>query len=134
MSYLLDSDVVADWLRGRSSTVELIARLSDEGLAISSITYGEIYEGVYFGRDPGKAESAFRDFLRFVDVVPLSRPAMRLFARIRGDLRRRGQLVSDLDILIAATAIERDLTLITRNIRHYERIQGLRLLRPDGDE
>lgn len=52
---------------------------------------------------------------------------MERFARIRSDLRARGQLIPDLDLAIAATALEHDLTLLTRNARHFSRIPNLRL-------
>ena len=52
---------------------------------------------------------------------------MKRFARIRGRLRATGQTIGDTDILIAATAIEHDLTLVTRNRRHYDRIPDLTL-------
>ena len=44
--------------------------------------------------------------------------------------RRQGQLIPDLDLLIAATALHHDLTLLTRNIRHFNRIPELRLYQP----
>jgi predicted nucleic acid-binding protein len=91
------------------------------------VTYGEIYEGIYYGRDPAGTERVFRQFLRAVDVLRLTRPIMRRFARVRGDLRRRGQLIGDPDVLIAATALHHDLTLVTGNRAHFRRISELRL-------
>ena len=55
---------------------------------------------------------------------------MEQFARIRARLRRQGQLIPDLDLLIAATAVTHGLTLVTRNRRHFERIPELALYRP----
>jgi len=52
---------------------------------------------------------------------------MRHFARVRSLLRRQGNLIPDLDLLIAATALEHELVLLTRNRRHFERISQLRL-------
>jgi len=52
---------------------------------------------------------------------------VRRFARIRGELRKAGRAIGDFDILIAASAIRHDLVLITRNIRHYERIPELKI-------
>lgn len=66
-------------------------------------------------------------FLSEVSLLPLDRAIMRRFARIRGDLRRRGQIIGDPDILIAATAIEHDLILVTRNVRDFQRIPDLKL-------
>jgi len=129
MTYLVDSDYVVDWLTGRPEVVVLLAALPRKGLAISLITYGEIYEGIYRGRDPQSSERRFREFLRFVNVLPLSRMIMRRFARLRGDLRRTGELIGDADTLIAATALHHQLTLVTRNQRHFARIPALELYR-----
>ena|SRR6266536_3912577 len=125
MSYLLDTDAVADWLNSRPKAVRLLPTLEPEGLAISLITYGEVYDGIYYGRDPRSAEQAFRRFLRGVSVLPLTRTIRRRFARLRGQLRRQGLTVQDPDLLIAATAFTHDLTLVTRNIHHFGRIPGL---------
>jgi tRNA(fMet)-specific endonuclease VapC len=127
VSYLIDSDRVADALAGRSDARRLLASLSRDGLALSVMTYGEIYEGIYFARDPRAAEAGFRLFLRGVDVLPLGRTILRRFARIRGDLRRQGLLLGDPDLLIAATAIHHGLTLVTRNRQHFQRVPGLAL-------
>ena len=52
MSYLVDSDWVADYLKGRSGAVSLLDGLFCDGIAISIITFGEVYEGIYYGSDP----------------------------------------------------------------------------------
>jgi tRNA(fMet)-specific endonuclease VapC len=131
MTYLVDTDWVAEYLKGREPAVRTIPRLSADGLAISIITYGEIYEGIYYGRDPETHERGFRLFLRSVEVLPLNRSVMKRFARVRGELRRTGQIIGDPDILIGATALERNLTLLTHNRRHFERIPGLTLYREE---
>lgn len=82
MTCLVDSDWVADFLAGRREAVDLLSTLRPEGLAISLITYGEIYEGIYFSRDPEKSEAVFLQFLRGVRVIPLARRIMQRFARI----------------------------------------------------
>ncbi|MDP2897802.1 MAG: type II toxin-antitoxin system VapC family toxin [bacterium] len=127
MSYLNDSDWVADWLAGKPQAVRLITNLSEENVAISLITFGEIYEGIYYGRDPREAEVGFKKFLREVEVLPLNRAIMRDFARIRGELRRSGQLIGDPDLLIAATALHHNLTLVTRNVKDFQRTPKLKL-------
>lgn len=125
MTYLIDTDRVADYLNGRREAVDLLLTLAGEGITISLITYGEMYEGIYFGTDPRASEAGFRAFLRLADVLPLNRRIMQRFARIRGDLRRQGRIISDPDILIAATALHYDLTLVTRNVAHFQRVPGL---------
>lgn len=51
MNYLIDSDWVAEYLKGRVEARRLLQALMPDGLTISIITYGEIYEGIYYSRD-----------------------------------------------------------------------------------
>jgi tRNA(fMet)-specific endonuclease VapC len=127
VKYLVDSDWVADYLKGRVPAVSLLKRLAFEGLAISILTFGEIYEGILFGENRPAHEFSFRNFLRGADILPLNRSVMRRFAEIRGNLRKTGQRIGDIDLLIAATALTYALTLSTRNVRHFQRISDLDL-------
>lgn len=59
MSYLLDSDWVVDWLRGRVPALSLVQELASDALAISVITYGEAFEGIYYGQSRTEIERTF---------------------------------------------------------------------------
>jgi tRNA(fMet)-specific endonuclease VapC len=89
VTYLVDTDRVASFLNGLPAVTELLTDLAPLGLSISLITYGEIYDGIYGGRDPADAEPAFRQFLRVVDVLPLNRSVMRRFALKRSSEPQR---------------------------------------------
>jgi tRNA(fMet)-specific endonuclease VapC len=127
MTYLADTDVVADYLNGQQAAITLLNGLLSAGLAISLVIYGEIYDGIYGGSNPQAAEQAFRQFLRSVRVIPLNRAIMREFARIRGPLRSQGMRIGDNDVMIAATAIYHNLHVVTRNRRHFGRVPGLKI-------
>jgi tRNA(fMet)-specific endonuclease VapC len=88
MSYLVDTDRIVDYLKGRQEATDLFESLLVDGLAISIVTYAELYEGIYYGANPQPAEHGLRLLLRTVDVLPLNRSIMRRFAMIRGHLRR----------------------------------------------
>lgn len=134
MIYLIDSDWVADYLKGRHHAVALLTGLTIQGAAISVITFGEIYEGIYFGIDAERHECEFMRFLSEFEILFLDRDVMKRFAGIRRNLRRSGQMISDTDLLIAATALHYDLTLVSRNRRHFERIPNLKLLSEPMDQ
>lgn len=68
-------------------------------------------------------------YLLFYELIGVDRGIIEHFAEIRAFLRRRGELISDFDILQAATAFDRDLTVLTVNLRHFERIPDLRIYR-----
>jgi tRNA(fMet)-specific endonuclease VapC len=127
MSYLVDSDWLIDALAGIPTATEPLAQLSDDGMAISIVTLGEVLEGAYLFPDPAAQLTRFRQFLADFPVVTLTEPIMERFARQRATLRQRGMLIPDFDLLIAATALHHDLTLLTRNARHFGRIPDLQL-------
>lgn len=127
MKYLIDTDWIVDFLKGRKDTVKILRSLADEGLCVSLISYGEVYEGIYYGNDPQRHERTFQNFLHGVEVLPLNEAIMRRFAKVRGQLRSRGLLIGDPDILIAATALHYNLILMSNNKRHFNRIDDLKL-------
>jgi predicted nucleic acid-binding protein len=102
----------------------MLKRLAPEGIAVSLITAGELYEGV-FGGD-GRLDTV-RRFLRVFPALNLNDAIMERFAEIRAGLRRRGTLIPDFDLLVGATALHHQLILLTGNLRHMRRIPGLQI-------
>ncbi len=127
MTYLVDTDYVADYLKGRSHVLPLFKRLVPEGIGISIITFAEVYEGIYYGQQRSHYEKSWRVFLQTTPVLGISRSIAKCYASIRGDLARKGQLIDQPDLFIAATAIEHNLTLVTRNLKDFDRIPDLKL-------
>jgi tRNA(fMet)-specific endonuclease VapC len=128
--YLADTDYLIDARGGISAALGSLQQMSDQGVAVSIVSLGEIFEGAYGFPDPARLLTGFRQFLATYPVLPLIDPIMEVFAATRARLRRTGQLIPDLDLLIAATAIHHDLALVTRNRRHFDRIPGLNLHQP----
>src|SRR5207248_9984205 len=108
-------------------TLERLQRLHAEDVAISLVTIGEIYEGAYLFTNPDQYLTIFRQFLRSFPVLTLNDPILEQFAAIRSRLRRRGEIISDFDILLGATALHHDLMVLTYNVRHLKRIPHLKL-------
>ncbi len=91
--YLVDTEIAASYLNGRPDAVALLRNLLSSGIAISVISFGEVFEGIYFGRNPAQHAAVFRRFLHGVRVLDVDWRVARRFARIRGELRRSGQLI-----------------------------------------
>jgi predicted nucleic acid-binding protein len=132
VAYLLDSNLVIPYLADDPGTAPLVERLVPEGIAISIITYMEVYQGTLRSPDPERAEEQFERFLAVVPTLPLSPAIARRCARLREELKGRGRRVRDraLDLIIAATTLEHELRLVTRNLADYEDIPDLALLVP----
>ena len=132
MPYLVDSDVLIDLLAEHPDTLELLTRLAPEGLAMSLITYLEVYEGTLRTPQPQEAQARLRTLLTEIPVLPLSLSLAERSAHLRDRLRRAGKRVRSraFDVLVAATALEHNLTVVTRNTEDYEDIPELKLQTP----
>lgn len=129
MSYLLDTDWVINALAGKREAASVIERLAPRRLAISLVSVAEIYEGAFNSPNPQAHFHSFRVFLRPFRKLVITDPIAERFAEVRALLRRRGQLIPDFDILLAATALDHDLTVLTFNRRHFQRVPDLRVYR-----
>jgi predicted nucleic acid-binding protein len=129
MAYLIDTDIVLDHLAAVSTATELLDMLADSALSISIITYMEAYQGVLRSTHRQEAQEQFEAFVAVVSTLPLSEEVARRCAELREMLRVQGGRVRAraLDLIIAATALENNLILVTRNTRDYADIPGLRL-------
>ena len=95
---------------------------------MSVISLAELYEGVYYSRDPARGEDILQQFLApDLAILGIDEETCKRFGRERGRLRAAGLMIGDFDLLIAATALQYDLTLLTNNRQHFERVEGLRL-------
>lgn len=128
MRYLVDTDWVINYLHGIDRTVRRLNELSSEGVGVSVITLAELYEGVFHSTDPEGNDRALQEFLEDVEVIGVDDGVCRAFARERGRLRSAGALIDDFDLLIGSTAICYDLTLLTNNRRHFERMRDLHIV------
>jgi tRNA(fMet)-specific endonuclease VapC len=130
MAYLLDSDWVINALAGRRRAVSPLERLSSLHIGVSVITLAEVYQQAFESTNPDAYLATFRGFIAPFRVIPVTEPIAVRFAEIRALLTRRGELISDFDMLIGATALHYNLTVLTFNLRHFSRIPDLNLYQP----
>ena len=127
MPYLLDTDWAIQSLN-RVEPVRLrLQELRPLGVAISAVSVAELYDGVFGSYDPTQDEAALLAFLGEHEVLPVDIEISRIFGRERQRLRSLGFIIGDMDLLIGATAIRHDLIVLTSNVRHFERIDGVEI-------
>ena len=116
-------------MKGHQQTVEILTWLYNEGLCISVITFAEVYEGIYrFVKEKrNKLEESFQDFLSGVQILNIDENIVKIFAEQRSILRKENKLIDNFDLLIGSTAIYYNLELLTNNVKHFERINNLKL-------
>ena len=123
--YLLDTCILIDVFGGRRGYQERIGKTGFSRFGTATICVAELYVGAF-----KKQEEAFFRQIEWVmnnfACYPAD-PSICTYARLRADLENAGMRLADFDLLIASIAIDNDITLVTRNARHFERIPGLKL-------
>jgi tRNA(fMet)-specific endonuclease VapC len=128
MRYILDTDWIINLLAGKKDAEERIQQFDPEEIVVSLVTVAEIYESAYNFANPEAHIKTFRSFLSNFQLLNLNLLIIEKFAEVRVHLRRRGQMISDFDILLGATALHYDLIVLTYNKKHFERIPDIKIL------
>ena len=126
MRYLIDTCVFSEYtkLRRNTAVTDWVDAQEQESVFISVLTVGEIEKGIV-RMPPSRRKTALAVFLedlirRFDDhVLGVTIPTVRLWGRTLADLENRGCVLPVIDSLIAATALEHDLTIVTRNVADF---------------
>lgn len=128
MKYFLDTSIIIDYLKDKTGIVPMINDL-DGDLASGFVCLAELYEGVFRAtKNNEQIKKGVEDFFAGLDeVYGLDKNISREFGQIRAKLKRSGNIIEDLDILIAATCISKHLTLVTQNKSHFKRIPDLQI-------
>ena len=132
MAFLFDTDAISELLRPRPVTayVKWIMRVAREEQFTSAVVMGELYKGAYRSHDRERHLSNIEQrVLPAITVLPYDISIAKVFGSIRAHLEETDMILPDADIQIAATAIGHDLELVTGNLRHFNRISGLKLNR-----
>jgi tRNA(fMet)-specific endonuclease VapC len=128
MRYILDTDWIINLLAGKKDAEERIQQFDPEEIVVSLVAVAEIYEGAYNFANPEAHIKTFRSFLSNFQLLNLNLPIIEKFAEVRAHLRRKGQMISDFDILLGATALHYDLIVLTYNKKHFQRIPDIRII------
>lgn len=130
MVRLIDSSVFVELDRRGESLGALEAAVGDEPFALASITASELLVGVLRSATPRQLARRLEfveSVLSQVPVVAFDLEIARSHAQLTADLAAKGQSIGSNDIQIAATALVRGYVLLTHNVRHFERVPGLRI-------
>ncbi len=129
MGLLLDSDVIIDHLNNKSDYLSSIISISKEDLYISIINWSEIMYGIRKLKDPIKVTKQFTSFVieLNIKIFELDLKVADKFLDLKIDLEKKGSRLEDFDLIIGATAIVNNLTLVTRNTKHFVRIPNIQI-------
>lgn len=130
MGVILDSSEIIALERNRGVVENLVAGREDEPFGISVVTVAELLHGVERADTETRKirrQAFVEKVIELIPVFPFDTGAARIYAKIWASLVQRSFTVGAHDLIIAATAISMDYTVITSNRRDFEKIEGLRL-------
>jgi vapC-like nucleic acid-binding protein len=127
MAYLIDTDTIIFALRKDKSVLAEFEENKNIPISISMITYAELVFGAKRSQNEQKNMIKVNRIRKIYPIEELNEGVMEVFADIKAKMLGKGIRIEDMDLLIAATAIYNDLTLVTNNTKHFENIPDLRL-------
>ena len=125
--YLLDTDTIIYSLKGHQAVQKNLATFINEPMFLSVISLMELYYGAYKSQKKASNLSKIKILEKSFEIIPSGSESAEIFGMLKSDLEISGNPLDDFDLIIAACAMTHNLTLVTNNYRHFERIDGLKL-------
>ncbi|MFV0554450.1 MAG: type II toxin-antitoxin system VapC family toxin [Mangrovibacterium sp.] len=126
MKYLLDSNICIHYLKGKFGLIDKLFEVGMENCAISEITLAELVYGAEYSQNAAKNHQLISQFVSQLAILPIF-DSIYLYGKEKSRLRRKGTPISDFDLLIGCTAVEKNLTMVTENVREFERISNINI-------
>ena len=121
MGYIIYTDVCIDFLKNKSYAVNLFSEILNDDCYLSILTYYELLKGAF----SQKERDIIQDFVKLFDILNLNKDIIKTGAEFYRKYRKKGITLSNIDCLIMATAKEKNLKIVTRNVKHYPELELL---------
>ena len=125
--YLIDSDILIYFLKGKQEVVQRLSQIPIDDLYISRINYTELIYGAYNSSKVDQNLKVIEPFLDNFKVLEFTKASSLIFAKEKARLKKNGNIIADMDLMIASIAIENNCTLMSNNMKHFDRVQNLEL-------
>jgi len=127
MNFLLDTNTCIAVMRGGVEVGRRMAGRSPDECGVSVVTIYELLTGVERCKDPVAERRKVELFLAPLHHLPFDRFASEEAAKIRWVLERQGMMIGPYDVLLAGQSLVLDVVLVSRNLREFQRVPGLRV-------
>lgn len=124
--FVLDTNTVLDYFKGKGRVAERLLAVAPSEITLPAVSAYEVRVGVLGSQNPKRRREQFEAFLSVIEILPFDAEAGVRAAELRHNLERAGETIGPLDTLIAATALSHGGVLVTRNVREFSRVPGLK--------
>ncbi|PJZ50055.1 type II toxin-antitoxin system tRNA(fMet)-specific endonuclease VapC [Leptospira saintgironsiae] len=126
--YLLDTNICIFIIKKKNQKIlDKLKKNMNKGLFISSLTLAELEFGIENSEYKEKNRVSLIEFLSIFEILPFEQSDARAFGIIRADLKKTGNLIGSIDILLAAQSLSRNLIFVTNNTKEFNRVKDLKV-------
>jgi predicted nucleic acid-binding protein len=125
MKYIIDTDILIYFFKNDQKIVEKFSQISPKNITTTIINYTELLFGAYNSLKVEENLNKFQSFLRTIKILDFNKSAAEKFAQLKTRLKQEGNLIADMDLMIASICICNKSVLITNNTKHFSRIEEL---------
>ena len=125
--YLLDTDTIVYNFKGNHAVRQNLERHIDDPMKICVITLMELYYGAYKSKSVAGNLARIRTIENYFEIIATGPESAETFGMLKASLEKSGTPLDDFDLIIASCALANNLILVTNNIKHFRRIEGLKL-------
>jgi len=126
--YLLDTDTIIYTLKGHEAVKKNLQRHIEDPMKISIITLMELYYGAHKSKKVTGNLAKVKRLETEFEIIPTGKESAEIFGMLKATLEKSGTRLDDFDLIIASCAMAHNLTLVTNNVRHFKRIEALKLI------
>lgn len=126
--FLLDTDIVIYNMKGNVNVQKNLRQHLNDSINISVITLMELYYGARKSEKIPSDLAKIKILEQSIEVIPIGLESTEIFGLLKAQLESSGNRLDDFDLIIASCAIAHNLTLVTNNIKHFKRVEGLKLV------
>jgi tRNA(fMet)-specific endonuclease VapC len=127
MKYVLDTDTLIYFLKGNENILSRMSRVPSYHIFTTIINHAELFFGAFNSIKKKFNLEKIQEFLATIKIMPFCEEASIIFAENKAKLKQRGNIIADLDLIIASIAMKNNAVLVTNNTKHFIRIKELHL-------
>ncbi len=127
---IIDTDILIDLLRNKKEAITFLARIEAENVTLctTAINIFELHFGAHKSKEPEKNAQGISKIMRRLIILPLTSKSAKKAGHICAELEKRGHPIGLRDTFVAAIALTRECNVATRNIEHFNKIAGLKIV------
>lgn len=122
--FLLDTNICIYFIKGQFDLHRKITAVGEENCLLSEVTIAELKYGIENSIQKEKNRKNIEAFIAKFNILPIF-PVLDIYAKEKARLKTKGRMLDDFDLLIGTTAIFNNLTLVTKNVSDFDRLDGI---------